>query len=359
MSGETEILAALFAASMGTSGAEAGESEEGLWQHFLARLAAATQAESALLRLFWPGSPVSGWHIGPAWEGPPESVVERMRSGRVYSQVDLPEPGAGEPAGQGEALPLRALRWRLGRGGAGGSGGTPGARVLLALRRRGEDFRAVDGLQLANLTPYLGLAMGGWRQLQQARARAALDRGLAGDLGAGWLLFSPAGQVTALAEGLTERLEAMGLPLRADGRLPLPEPEAAALRLALAKAAEGAALPVLLSRTPRVELMLGREAPAGEPLLVGRVRHALSARALPLAQLCAAFGLSRSEARLAACLCDGLSLSEAAQELGWTLETARSCSKQIFARMGVSGQPGVVRRMLASAVWLGCAGQGG
>ncbi|WP_260349878.1 helix-turn-helix transcriptional regulator [Alloyangia mangrovi] len=203
--------------------------------------------------------------------------------------------------------------------------------------------------------PISGLALGGWRQLQQARARAALDRGLAGDLGAGWLLFSPAGQVTALAEGLAERLEAMGLPLRADGRLPLPEPEAVALRLALAKAGEGASLPVpvLLSRAPRVELMLRREAPAGEPLLVGRLRHALSARALPLARLTTAFGLSRSEARLAACLCDGLSLSEAATELGWTQETARSCSKQLFARMGVSGQPGVVRRMLASAVWLG------
>ncbi|NDW34603.1 hypothetical protein [Salipiger sp. PrR007] len=110
---------------------------------------------------------------------------------------------------------------------------------------------------------------------------------------------------------------------------------------------------MLLSRTPRVELMLGREAPAGEPLLVGRVRHALSARALPLARIRTAFGLSRSEARLAACLCDGLSLSEAAQELGWTLETARSCSKQLFARMVVSGQPGVVRRILGSAVWLG------
>ncbi|NDV51681.1 hypothetical protein, partial [Salipiger sp. PrR003] len=154
MSDETEILAALFAASMGTSGGTSGEgaeSEEGLWQHFLARLAAATLAESALLRLFWPGSPVTGWHVGPAWEGPPESVVERMRSGRVYSQVDLPDPGPADPAAQGEPLPLRALRWRLGRGGSGGSGGTPGARVLLALRRRGEDFRAVDGLQLANL----------------------------------------------------------------------------------------------------------------------------------------------------------------------------------------------------------------
>ncbi|WP_226629368.1 helix-turn-helix transcriptional regulator [Alloyangia pacifica] len=356
MSDETEILAALFAASMGTSGGTSGEgaeSEEGLWQHFLARLSAATLAESALLRLFWPGSPVRSWHIGPAWEGPSESVVERMRSGRVYSQVDLPGPGPGEPAGQGEDLPLRALRWRLGRGGRSEA---TGARVLLALRRRGEDFRAIDGLQLANLTPYLGVALGGWQQLQQARLRAALDRGLASDLGAGWLLFSPSGQVTALAEGLAERLEALaGITLRADGRLTLPEPAAQALRLALATVESGAEapVPVLLSRAPRVELMLTREAVAGEVLLLGRLRHGLAARALPPERIRAAFGLSRSEARLAACLCDGLSLAEAAADLGWTQETARSTSKQVFARMGVSGQPGVVRRMLGSAVWLG------
>jgi hypothetical protein len=50
---------------------------------------------------------------------------------------------------------------------------------------------------------------------------------------------------------------------------------------------------------------------------------------------------------------DGFSLAQAAAELGWTVETARSCSKQVIARMGVSGQTGVLRRMLASAVWIG------
>jgi uncharacterized protein YcnI len=50
---------------------------------------------------------------------------------------------------------------------------------------------------------------------------------------------------------------------------------------------------------------------------------------------------------------DGFSLAQAAAELGWTVETARSCSKQVFARMGVGGQTGVLRRMLASAVWIG------
>jgi DNA-binding CsgD family transcriptional regulator len=82
------------------------------------------------------------------------------------------------------------------------------------------------------------------------------------------------------------------------------------------------------------------------------VRHDLIARNLPLTRIMATFDLSRSEARLAATLCDGLSLSAAAQTLGWTTETARSNSKLLFARMGVNGQPGVVRAMQSSAIWL-------
>ena len=84
-----------------------------------------------------------------------------------------------------------------------------------------------------------------------------------------------------------------------------------------------------------------------------RPRQAPRARDLPVGRIAAVFGLSRSEARLAALLCDGFSLAQAAAELGWTVETARSCSKQVFARMGVGGQTGVLRRMLASAVWIG------
>lgn len=342
MSDESGILAALFAAALGVTGGPAPQASaaarEGLWHDFLSRLAAATQAESALLRLDGGGRPATGWQVGADWAGPGEAVVARMRSGRVYSQVDLPGAAPLDP-------PLRALRWRLGRE----------AGVLLALRRRGEDFRAVDGLQLSNLIPYLGGVLGGWRQLEEERARARLDGQIAAALGGGWILFAPSGQVSAMAEGLEARLQALaGLGLRADGRLSLPEEAAQALRLALAAVAQqpGTVRQVVLSAEPRVELRLGLQAVGGEMVLTGRLRHALSARALPPDRLARAFGLSRSEARLAACLCDGLSLAGAAQDLGWTLETARSTSKQIYARMEVSGQPGLLRRLLASGVWL-------
>ncbi|WP_010138070.1 hypothetical protein, partial [Oceanicola sp. S124] len=59
-----------------------------------------------------------------------------------------------------------------------------------------------------------------------------------------------------------------------------------------------------------------------------------------------------AEARLAQLICDGHSLAEAAATLGWTLESTRSASKQVFARMEVRGQGGVIRRMQSGALWL-------
>ncbi len=336
MSQEDGILAALFAAAMGFSAA-GPEDGDGLWQDFLLQLARTTRADSALMRIALPGSPVRDLQAGAAWDGFPSGLAERMRNGRVYSRSDL--PGA-----QTAGAPLRALRWRVGRDG----------HVLLGLARGGEDFRAIDGMQLSNLGPYLEQAMTGWQALAQERAAAARDRQLCDRLGAGWILFSHAGQVMGMAGGLAARLAALaGSAPRGDGRLPLSAAAAAELRRALAAAAQPGAPPqrVLLSSEPAVHLLLCPEAEGGR--ILGQLRHGLAARALPSERLAAAFGISRSEARLAACLADGLSLAEAAENLGWTVETARSASKQLYARTGTASQAGVVRRVLESGVWFG------
>ena len=347
MSDETALLRVLFAASLGrVPGSDAAPSGD-LWPEFLELLAQVTQAGSAELRLQAAGGAGGAtgpraprWTAGADWPGPGEATLERMRTGRVYSQVDLPLPPAAPPPPR----PLRALRLRLAEGGL----------ALLVLQRAGEDFRAVDGLQLSTLAPHLGPALSGWRQLTRERAHAALDRQISADLGAGWILFTAAGQVSAMADGLAEQLRTQtGIALRADGRIALAATDTAqALRLALAAAAKGGVQRLTLSAAPRLDLALTRETLAGTPHLVGRLRRELSARALPPERLAEGFGLNRSEARLTACLCDGLSLAQAAEDLGWTLETARSTSKQIYARMGVRGQTGVVRQVLESGVWL-------
>lgn len=326
MSDETELLNALFAAAMSLD-CEGDAERDALWRGFLQRLASISQADSAALHVVWSATPASGWQVGADWPAPEASTMERMRSDRVYSQIDLPAPVA-------PARPLRALKWRLGAEGVG----------LLVLHRDGSDFRALSAVQLTNLIPHLRLALTGWRQMERQRAEAALDQRLARDLGTGWVLFSPSGQIKRMAPGMAEVLDTLLVAPRGGETKYL-------LQQALA-AAQREDAPQVVTLTPMVQMIVTAERLAGAPALIGRLRHDLSARALPVEHWARHFGLTRSEARLAAHLCDGVSLQDTAQALGWTSETARSYSKQVYAKLGVAGQTGVVRRLLLSAVWL-------
>lgn len=308
-----------------------------LWRDFLDVLAASARAESALLQLFSQGRETRHWRLGPRLsDGPPEPHL--MRHGRVYSQIDLPGNGAADQ-------PLRALKWPIGSEGFG----------LLTLERRERDFRAVDGQHLSTLLPFLGQALSGWQALRLAQDRADLNGRLVAGLGAGWMVLGQAGNVLDMSPWLRDWISGSpDLRLRGD-RLEFSDPLLGqAFQQAVASLASGSASarPVELSRDPPLQMILTKGQHAGEPVLIAGLRLARPARGLPVHEVAATFDLSRSEARLAVLLCDGFSLAEAAGELGWTLETARSCSKQIYARMGVSGQPGVLRRMLNSPVWM-------
>ncbi|MDO6458466.1 hypothetical protein Q4494_15360 [Celeribacter halophilus] len=340
MPSETELLTALFAAAMGGAlsprSVAAPADEVATWEDFLSVLSEMTHADTVQMQLVENGRHLQFWQVGEDMDGLNMTESGQMRTSRVYSRSDLP---AGlSPAS--ETCPLRALRWRFG----------PEAWGVITLRRRSEDFRAIDGQHMSNLLPYLAPAVQGWKKRARERWRAALEHRICAGFGSGWVLFSPSGLVTDMAEGLAERLEAVaGIRLSAEGRFLLSEENARALREALSELArDSTGTHVLwLSSAPPVQMMLSVE--NGE--LLGRIRHEMSARALPLSQVMAACNLNRSEARLAVALCDGLSLSEAAEKLGWTLESTRTTSKRLFARMGVTGQPGVVRAMYQSVVW--------
>ncbi|MBX3594727.1 helix-turn-helix transcriptional regulator [Sphingomonas sp.] len=67
----------------------------------------------------------------------------------------------------------------------------------------------------------------------------------------------------------------------------------------------------------------------------------------------ALFDLTPSEARLAALLTQGYSLSEASEQAGITEGTARSYSKRVYAKVGVNRQTELVRLILRSVAMLG------
>lgn len=325
MPSQADILNALFAAASG--GVD--------WARFLELLGQETRADGVALHLDRQGRADQHWHWGtPA----PLAGVDRprMRSNRVYSHSDL-------PGVMPDAAPIRALKYPLG----------PGDTALLILHRQGKDFRAIDGVQLSTLVPYLPPALGIWDRLRRDQQRARLTQGTMRDLGAGWVAVSPHGIVTDMDPDLRDPLDRIGgIRVAADGRLGFRDDTVAqALRQALLQAQTGTQPPPLrLSEDPLMEMVITED--HDTRLLLGRVRHARAAADLPLSDVARHFGLNRSEARLAALLCDGLTLAQAADHLGWTVETVRSTSKQLFARMGVQGQTGVIRRMQSSALWL-------
>ena len=65
------------------------------------------------------------------------------------------------------------------------------------------------------------------------------------------------------------------------------------------------------------------------------------------------FGLTLSEAKLALLLANGLSLDEAAEELGITRNTAKSHLSSTFAKTGVARQPSLVQLILRSVASIG------
>ncbi|WGT49206.1 helix-turn-helix transcriptional regulator [Thioclava nitratireducens] len=325
------MINALFAAA-----SEAGKAG---WVRFLERLCSVAQAEGAAVQILAPEWEGAGWQVGRI-ALPDAARLHPMRLDRVYSQIDLP----GEVAWP---EPLRALK--VAAGGAG--------RVVLMIARPNRDFRAAEALALSTLAPHLGQAVMIREALGGERARAARDAEATAALGAGWLVLTPAGTVLEFDPRVAAEFDAGGwLRLRIGARPEFADPDAALrFRQSLAKLGEGGAVvrPIPLGPEGQGVLRLAPGRWRGSPALIGHLRAMPLAEALPVARVAGALDLNRSEARLAALLCDGASLREAAERLGWTLETARSTSKQIYARAGVSGQTGLLRKMFGSALWLG------
>lgn len=260
-----------------------------------------------------------------------------MRNDRVYSQIDM-------PGYENFERPLRALRSVI----------EPDKFAVLILHRSAEDFRAVDTAQLSRLGPFLGPAMSAWHALAQERRRALLERQLSQNMGVFWLLFTRSGRVLDMSPQLHVQLaELSTLRLMSNGRLKFADPAAAlAFRQALATAQAGRPEVITLSCEPSLRMLISKRSFGTQRAVIGILHRAPVARSLPVDLIAHFFGVSRSEARMVQLLCDGFSLREAAQALGWTLETARSCSKRIFARMGATGQADVLRKVLGSPIWL-------
>ncbi|MBN8293661.1 hypothetical protein JI664_16940 [Rhodobacter sp. NTK016B] len=326
-SNDVEILRFLYADARAPGGD---------WAQSLPLLATMTRARAVTLLIETRGT-LQRVALGPKAPLPPQPRLEALRHSRVYAQDEF----------EAQTGMLRVIRVDP----------IAGLRGWLCLWHPFTDFRAVDTVLLGRIAPYLEQALEIWLDAGAERARQARAEALAHNLGAGWLWLDPTGRVVEASETARNALlRGTALRLTVNGRIEGRNPVAGrdfrrALDLALA-GAEGPHL-VTLDETAHAELAiepgLAAPAPGIEPSLRAVVRWAPDVAGRDLAALARALGLNRSEARLTALICDGNSLAEAAAVLGWTLETARSCSKKIYAQTGTRGQPDLLRSVLNGA----------
>lgn len=292
-------------------------------------------------------SGAEGCIIGPHLHGRlPRALADlirtaELRSDRVYGLDELLRPDTPQS--------LSKMRRALARA------GVAGARIMalprqrgatLALWRRHRDFGAADSARLSALAPHLGLALDLDRQMRTARAQASLDS-LAGR-SAGVYGFRLSGDGRLIDQPDPVRRAALargGLTLGPDGR---PGPRQGPMRaqwidaLRLAAAGHEIALGLGHGATVRFRpdaggliMFLRLALPGPDPVLLAQE-----------------LGVPRAEARVAAALACGLSLSDTARELGLSMETVRNYSRRLYAFTGTGGQAPLVRSCLTGAAAL-------
>jgi hypothetical protein len=321
---KTRLIRALFA--------ETRLSGNGAWLEFLSLLRQVTQAEGASLILD-DQNQTRSWCDGSLHDCDTSSR-QALRFNRVYSHESLPDFQVG-------SAPTRLIRIR-----------TSGAGLTLVVNRgtHSQDFRSVDGQVLHGLVPFLGQAMELWLERQRERAEREISNTLLAALGGGWIVFDTTGKILRFSQKLLGGWRPTGIQV-AEG-LPLRFAETATaceFKQAFAKARKGGE-PVVLS-LKQGEMLLTQVKHDNAPAILGRLRLTPQCGLISTQAVAQHFGVSSSETRLAKLICDGYSLKAAATNLGWTEESTRTCSKSLFARLGVSGQPGLVRRILNSSVW--------
>ena len=335
---DARLLQALY-----TAATDAGRDD---WRDVLSQLSEHIKANRAGLIVETDGAPLVistdqnlEEHLGQSLAENDKSNWTRLRTGRVYGQIDLP---AALPLPNS---PLRLLRvtWQRTR-----------SAWLFALRH-GDDFRAIDSAALSAIALHLPTALELWQRHSRDRISGELAQVQASRFGLGWILFDAQGRVQALDQAAETLIEdTSGLRVAPQGGLISSDPEVER-RLSEAFGEVGSSnqsvhlfegLDLTLTPLPFDEAYSLNHPTA---VVLGIIRQAPSTplQADLVAQL---FDIPKSEARLACALAEGASLGEAAEQLGLTIETARNYSKKIYARTGLRSQTDLVRVLLNSSL---------
>ncbi len=346
--GETDLLVPLHD----------GVFEQPMWHTFLARLRQVARADYAgiVLHSSHAADPVRLTSASGEWSpvldslfasGPEQAASwrQKMREGRVYSLDELVERAGND------APNLRAMR-------LGGGTGLDAALVVASDNEMGADVANL----LAALAPHLTVALRVIAAMERERARSELSADAFARMNFGWISLDAKCRIVdcdSQAERLLQQSGALGR-----GHYDRLTPSSPAIdRQLTALVREYAANPrarlraINLSHDPWIDILVAPlriDALSGgtDAVAVVYIRGDRSSSADRAEQLVDLFDLTPSEARLAWSMAQGLSIAEAAQEHGLTIETARNYSKKIYAKTGARGQVDLVRHVLTGVLAL-------
>lgn len=235
-----------------------------------------------------------------------------------------------------------------------------GVSAWLSIVRHQRDFSDAHDALLGSLASHLRSALRAYVAIENERFRANVAAEAMRRLNFGWLSLDAGGRVLEMSEPAKQLLQrSTELARDRHDRLCVAAPAVDRELTKMVKAC--AADPGVRSRA----LHISRD-PWIDLLIVPVQDRPDSASATPIAiaylqgdnrlgpdrheQIAELFGLLPSEARLALALSRGMTISEAAEALGLTDETARNYSKKIYAKTGARSRADLIRFILASVV---------
>jgi len=341
-----------------------GSFEEPTWSTFLDKLRQQTTADYASLVFRPPGAPNTVLHLFSGTQSPAfiqqlyranfnmqdPTPYHSMVDGRVYSLNELlhrNNPVHEEffkqivvPSGMSELRTVRTVE-------------ASGVDVWLTITRRESDFCPRVDLILAQITPYLRSVLRAYIALERERVNGVLAGEVIRRLNYGWIALDAEGKVLETdARGAQFLTDSGMLGKNAKGYLAANTIESGEKIIDVVRELTSSpgikARCVILSRDPWIDMLIVPADQASHsaksiPAVIAYVQGDISVSAEPYEQLCQLFKLSLNEAKLALALARGLSIADAAQELDLTLETTRTYSKKIYAKVGAKGQVDLVR----------------
>ncbi|AKQ43142.2 regulatory protein, LuxR [Aurantiacibacter atlanticus] len=353
--GETDLLVPLHE----------GMFEEPMWYTFLSRLRHVAGADCAaivlrtaqgneMVRLAsaggdWPHGLDALFTQSPDGEN---AVRQAMREGRVYSRSELAQeaPLAGLAA-DSDVPALRAMRLGIDRG-------IDAVLLLAGTNPLGPDIASL----MSAIAPHFKVALRVLGAMERERVHSEMSAQAFARINFGWISLNDKCGIVDVDPQAGRLLQQSGA-LRRGTYDRLTPADAAVDRQLTALVREFAANPkarpraINLSHDPWIDILVAplriRALSGGsDAVAVVYIRGDRSSSADRAEQLVDLFDLTPSEARLAWSMAQGLSIAEAAQEHGLTIETARNYSKKIYGKTGARGQVDLVRHVLTGVLAL-------